>query len=399
MSRLRDLPLTHALFGLAVGLGSVVQIEPAPCDLLMVAVGALLLWRRDTPLPPGLAPPAALVGLFLLFSLLAAAVSADPGHAGAYFGITSYLVLSTFVVAVLVAQDAPGTLALLWRMYLTAALFASALGVLGFYHLVPGYEALLRYDRARALFKDANVYGPFLVPVLLYCLLRAYRDGGRRRWAWGAAAAALFFGLLLSFSRGAWGNFALSLGALLVLAWRRASSRPQRRRLLGVSVALALLLGSAAAFAFHSQAFTRMFEERAKLVQYYDTGARSRLYYQTLTLRQAFTHPLGIGPYQIQAQFGNATHNNYLKLLAENGWIAALAYLALLLLTLRRGLAATRRAGPLQPHALVTVAAFLGLIAEGFLVDTLHWRHLYLVMGMIWGIALAQRGPTPADDG
>ncbi len=396
--RLRDLPLADALFALAILLSAVVQIEPAPYDLLMVATGAVLLIRRDQPLPRALALPALLVGVFILFSLLASAVSMAPGHAGSYFGITAYLVLSWLLVAVLVARDPHRTLDRLWRMYIAAAVFASVLGVLGFYHLVPGYEALLINDRARALFKDANVYGPFLVPVLLYLLIRIHLDHGRRWWL-GALAALVFFGLLLSFSRGAWGNFVLAFIALLVLLYRRATKRRQRRQLIGVSLLSALLLVSAAASAFRSPAFTRMFEERAKLVQYYDTGNKSRLYYQTLTLQQAFRHPLGIGPYQIQAQYGNATHNTYLKILAENGWIAALAYYAAIVLTLRRGLQTTRRAGALQPHALIAYAAFLGLVAEGFIVDTLHWRHLYLVMGVIWGIYLAQGREGIADRG
>jgi hypothetical protein len=37
----------------------------------------------------------------------------------------------------------------------------------------------------------------------------------------------------------------------------------------------------------------------------------------------------------------------------------------------------------------VLVAAFCGMALEGAVIDTDHWRHFYLVMAMIWGMALA----------
>ena len=33
------------------------------------------------------------------------------------------------------------------------------------------------------------------------------------------------------------------------------------------------------------------------------------------------------------------------------------------------------------------VAAFIGEMAEGFVIDTDHWRHFYLLLGIIWGLA------------
>jgi hypothetical protein len=36
----------------------------------------------------------------------------------------------------------------------------------------------------------------------------------------------------------------------------------------------------------------------------------------------------------------------------------------------------------------VLVAAFMGMALEGVVIDTDHWRHFYLLMTMIWGMAL-----------
>jgi Ni,Fe-hydrogenase I large subunit len=57
---------------------------------------------------------------------------------------------------------------------------------------------------------------------------------------------------------------------------------------------------------------------------------------------------------------------------------------------------------PWQPYLITALAAFTGEIVEGFVIDSDHWRHFYLLIGMIWGLSIAtmnamQRGtPGPA---
>jgi hypothetical protein len=58
---------------------------------------------------------------------------------------------------------------------------------------------------------------------------------------------------------------------------------------------------------------------------------------------------------------------------------------------------------PFQPYLITATAAFSGEIAEGFLIDTDHWRHFFLLIGIVWGAAAASfksrvacRGPVLA---
>ncbi len=44
---------------------------------------------------------------------------------------------------------------------------------------------------------------------------------------------------------------------------------------------------------------------------------------------------------------------------------------------------------PWQPYLITATAAFIGEMAEGFVIDTDHWRHFFLLLGMIWGLAAA----------
>ena len=71
------------------------------------------------------------------------------------------------------------------------------------------------------------------------------------------------------------------------------------------------------------------------------------------------------------------------------GWIGGMAYIMLLLATLWIGLRTVLVRTPWQPYLISAFAAFVGEVLEGFVIDTDHWRHFFLLLGMIWGLAAA----------
>ena len=44
---------------------------------------------------------------------------------------------------------------------------------------------------------------------------------------------------------------------------------------------------------------------------------------------------------------------------------------------------------PWQPYVITAFAAFVGEVAEGAVIDTDHWRHFFLLLGMVWGLYTA----------
>jgi hypothetical protein len=72
-------------------------------------------------------------------------------------------------------------------------------------------------------------------------------------------------------------------------------------------------------------------------------------------------------------------------------------YLFLVLATMTLGLRGAMRDRGGNGIGTVLVAAFFGMALEGLVIDTDHWRHLYLIMAMIWGMALAAPGRDYAD--
>jgi hypothetical protein len=53
------------------------------------------------------------------------------------------------------------------------------------------------------------------------------------------------------------------------------------------------------------------------------------------------------------------------------------------------GLRAALLRTPWQNYLIAAYAAFLGEAFEGLIVDTDHWRHFFLLLGLVWGLTAA----------
>jgi hypothetical protein len=368
---------------LGIALLGVVVVEPAPPDAVLAAamLVALLTDRLDLGRVP--AWVALLLGALLGVNAASLAGALDLSIAGKFLATTVFVVLLAVWLAGYVdsTRRARGVV----LAYLGAALASAALGIGALLVPIPGQATLLYHGccRAQALFKDPNVFGPFLVPaivILLEELLTPRLLAGRRALK-VAAIALLCIGVLVSYSRAAWFNLAVALVVLLlVLVLRRGGGRPAAALLATV----ALLAGVAGGYlaATHSETFLR---ERATF-QAYDT---SRFGAQHAGIRLAEDHPLGVGPGQFDVRESISVHSIYVRVLAEQGVLGFVVLAALLLGTLALGLenaAAGRSTYGIGSAALV--AGWCGLLANSFFVDTLHWRHLWVVAALIWAGAM-----------
>jgi O-antigen ligase len=100
-------------------------------------------------------------------------------------------------------------------------------------------------------------------------------------------------------------------------------------------------------------------------------------------------HPLGIGPGQFEQTVGIAAHSTYVRALAEQGALGLATMLGLMLGTL--GLATQNAILGRDTFGIGSaplLAAWCGLLANSAFVDTLHWRHFWLVAGLVWAGAM-----------
>jgi hypothetical protein len=61
----------------------------------------------------------------------------------------------------------------------------------------------------------------------------------------------------------------------------------------------------------------------------------------------------------------------------------------LVLTTIWRGLTFVIRPGPNRLLLIPLVAVFVPLSIEAAIIDLDHWRHFFLVAGLIWGVTAA----------
>jgi hypothetical protein len=372
-------------YDLGVGLGllmlGVAVVEPAPSDGVFLIVIALALAAGRFRLRDGPRPVVALLAIFAALNLMSAIQVVDPKRAAVFFGVTLYL--SIFGLWLPGYVSTPARARLVLRTYIAAAVISAALGVIALLAPVPGAEVLTGAGRARALFQDPNVFGPFLIPALLILvgeilhprLLRA-RTGTKT-----VLLGILVLGVLFSYSRGAWLNLAVGISVMgAVLAMRRGGAR-DALVLLGVAAAAALVVG-AIVLASGSAGFLG---ERAK-AQRYDT---ERFSAQRAAIGPAQRYPFGAGPGQFESIAGISAHSSYARAVGEQGFPGLLVLLGLLGYTL---VAAARNAARGRSTHGISSAALLGswcgLLANSAFVDTLHWRHLWLVAGLVWAATL-----------
>ena len=378
--------LLNIILFVTLAFSSIAFIEPSPHDVLMIVLlGACVAAR--VPFDRKLVPLLVLLIVWLIGGLLSLTQVSDQRNTIQYDGTSIYLAIAAILFACLFCDGDAVRLKILRRGYLLAALIATAAGYAGFFHLVPHYQVFLDNARVSATFKDPNVFGPFLIFPLLLLIIglmtRGIRLGGL------VLAMALLGGLFLSFSRGAWIHFIVS--ALVAMALLFAVTHEPRMRtrmvLLGIGAVVAAALVVAALISIGS--VHDLFLERAKAIQPYDIGPGGRFWEQRLALGQILEHPNGMGPFEFSRIFGTQQHDVYMQGFLVYGWLGGAAYLTLVLVTLAIGIRATIVATPWQPYLIAAYAAFVGEAFEGFIVDTDHWRHFFLLLGLIWGLTAA----------
>ena len=378
--------LLNVVLFVTVLTSSIAFIEPAPHDglmmvLLVAGVGASVGFDRK------LIPLLLLLVLWLVGGLMSLIQVGDQTKAIQYAGTSIYLGIAAVMFACLFCDGNLVRLAILRRGYILAALIATAAGYIGFFHLVPGAGIFLDNDRVSATFKDPNVYGPFLIFPIVWLLVSQLVRGIRLLDV--AVLMILVGGLLLSFSRGAWTHFVISaaIGVAIVFAVTpdpRMRARIVVLGLLGAVVVALLLVALASIGSVHD-----MIIDRAKAIQPYDVGPGGRFWLQRLALGAILDNPNGLGPFEFDRINGLQQHNVYMQGFLVYGWLGGAAYLALVVITLLLGLLTVSVPTPWQYYLITAYAVFAGEACEGLIVDTDHWRHFFLVLGMVWGLAAA----------
>jgi hypothetical protein len=372
-----------------------VLIEPAPYEF-MIMLAALIFIATGMRIREGHVP----LILMLIFYNVGYATSLVPvielEDTAKWTAVSCFLSLTTLFFAATLSEDTARRTQVYMQGYILAAVMTSIIGVLAYSRVLPSSEMFIRAQRAASTFKDPNVFGPFLVLPGLIVLQRIMFGRLREVLLNGVVALIIAAGLFFSFSRGAWGHFAASFVMMAFFIFVTTRSTADRLRIVIFAIVGAIAVAGFIVALLSIDAVDVLFKERASLVQNYDAGHLGRFGRHILGALLAFDYPLGVGPLQFAKFFPEDPHNSFLDAFVAGGWLGGFTFLALVLITVVIGFRHVFVRSPWQRTYIAVYATFLGEVGESYIIDVQHWRHYYLIMGMVWGLLIAGRAARRA---
>lgn len=362
-------------------------VQPSPYELVAILVGLACIPARVL-VDAKIIPMVFLLTIIQIGGILSYLPIIGDTDARNFILISIYLSFTGIIFAIVLLSDTLRRFNLIFASLVLAAVIAASLGIIGYFNLLPGSEIFMFNGRAASTFKDPNYTGAYYIPPLLFLLAVFFTS--RIRPLHLIAFFVIAAGLLLAFSRAAWGQFVFTTIVLWLLLFITRQTRAQRARMLVVALVMLVALVALLVVLFSIESVRTMILERAVLFQSYDTGTEgSRFNVQQRSIEELFDHANGMGPWVFARQYGLVSHNSYLGMFLNHGWIGGIFYLVLTVLTLSVGFRSIYARTPWQVPMIATLAAYVGMCVESLIIDTDHWRGYYMLVGMVWGMAAA----------
>ena len=276
------------------------------------------------------------------------------------------------------------------KVYIVSCVIASILGTIGF---LLQMELLTWDGRAKGLIDDPNMYGSFLIPAVVFCAYLIARQR-RGRLLLLAALALLLLGILLSFSR-----IAVVAALLCLLGYIFFQNRRRPRRLLFILGGLVLIGIALFGLASVTSAdFTEKLLDRLTFAKAYDLGEDGRYGRYLQVLPMILQNPIGLGVIQLEKIFPEPIHNIWLSSFVNYGWGGGLAWVVLVFGSVVISIVNYRRTRDDIP--IVLMISLLGIVMCATLHEGEHWRQMWLLFGLVWGLNTfnfrPDKGPTAA---
>ncbi|NNF79624.1 MAG: O-antigen ligase domain-containing protein [Rhizobiales bacterium] len=371
-----------------MGLSSIVLIEPAPYEFLFAIVLFIFVVGGGR-VPVILLPLLVLSITYAAGGFLSLMPHLGNKDAAQFTLVSAYLLVTAVFFACYVSEQTERRLLVIQNGYIFAATIAAVAGFLGYFDIAGLGEHFTLYDRASGTTKDPNVLGTFLVPPLVFILLRFIKGNGT------AGPLALFLlllfsgAILLCFSRGAWANAAGSVGLMLLLLLFATTSNALRWRVLILGTVAVLLLAIGLSIALSFDGMREAFLDRFALQKEYDLGETGRFGNQLRSIPLLLDRPNGLGPLQFGPLFGEDPHNSFINAFSSYGWIGGISYLVLIIATWVIGWRLVFLQTPWQTMSIAVWCPTFFTTLQGVQIDTDHWRHLFLLIGLTWGLFAA----------
>jgi hypothetical protein len=252
---------------------------------------------------------------------------------------------------------------------------AAVLGIVGFLLQI---DELTWDGRAKGLLDDPNMYAAFLLPGVMSCMYLLSR--GESRALYLPPLVLLLFGLVMGFSRAGLGSLTV-WGTTYYLILNR---RNLPKAIFYALAAVAAVVCAVAVASLFDPEIGAKIADRSTVAKEYDLGHGGRYSRYELAWPLILSHPLGLGLLEIDRIFDEPIHNIWISSFLNYGWVAGLAFTVLLAGTVTislRNYRVTR-----HPICLCVFFCWLAIQNCALLHEAERWRHLWLFVGLAWGL-------------
>lgn len=286
---------------------------------------------------------------------------------------------------------------LIFNAYVVGSTVSAVLGIIGYLGIMSEW---LTYDpyRTQGLFKDPNVFGPFLVPALVILI----DDLKKKKVIRSKTYVHIFLlfinglGILLSFSRSAWACALLAVGTYFILNIKKENLIKAIYGCVGLAVIMGLVW-----IIMPDGSFKSFIAERANL-QLYDS---ERFSIQWVGIELGYDKLIGYGPGQYEnivrntIGYEHSAHSLYVRTMLESGSLSLILLLiAIGNIIIRLFYAEKYCKKRLVVNYAVPFSIMVSLMVNSIVIDTIHWRHFWLFVGVSLSMLWDSKKRVKSDD-
>jgi O-antigen ligase len=231
--------------------------------------------------------------------------------------------------------------------------------------------------RLIGLFKDPNVLGPFIIPLALYYFEKFYYKKTILKNT--ILFSFMSIGVFLSFSRAAWLSYFIGVFFIVFLYSIKNKNVYNWKTILFLFLLVLIIV-----FLFMSNikigsfSFNDFLKSRIGIKSY----DRMRFASQDRAFDMIYMSRLfGIGPGNYEFVSGFSAHSTFLRYIGERGFFGIITFIYFLIFIFYKSLKL------LNTNKTFLIASYIGIIFNSFFVDTLHWRHMWVLFALILALS------------
>ncbi|MGA8169778.1 MAG: O-antigen ligase family protein [Methylocystis sp.] len=382
--------LVNAAVWIFVLSGAISLVEPSPYDFASLI--AMPLWfLGGFTLHRSFLLFAFLIVTYTILGFLALIPYWSVADSAMYQYQSAYLTLTALFFALFVGNRTLERAELILSGFTGGVLIAAICGLLGYFDIAGLGEIFSKWGRVSGTFKDPNVLGSYLILGVLYLSQNLMFARARHVVATAIMLAIIVATDFLSFSRGSWGATMVSMALMASAAYATTSDARLKRRI-AVSALVAIAIGALVVLVLLSMESTReLFLQRASVTQDYDEGSTGRFGNQLRSLPMLVDHFWGFGPLRFRTIFDLEPHNSYIGAFANAGWLGGFTFILIVGVTVFIGFRLMFRTSPFQRQAQIFFPVLLAFFMQAFQIDIDHWRHVLMLLGVVWGLEAARQ--------